>query len=160
MPLCPLSNTLTVVIFHLSALSAAAVATAKADGLVPVEENEPSDYQVTSRVEVLVIGGGTAGTIAAIQSGRMGAETMLVERGSQLGGTTTTGGVAYPGLFDAWGKQVIAGIGWELVRDCVKLDGGVFLTFQNQEDLILKISLKLINTYTLCWLKKSVGMHE
>ena len=35
---------------------------------------------------------------------------LLVERGAQLGGATTTGGVSFPGLFDAWGKQVIAGI--------------------------------------------------
>jgi len=55
--------------------------------------------------------GGTAGHVAAIQAGRAGAKTLIVERNSQLGGTTTTGGVAFPGLFDAWGKQVIAGIG-------------------------------------------------
>lgn len=72
--------------------------------------------------DVLVIGGGTAGTIAAIQAGRLGAQTILVEAGSQLGGTTTTGGVSYPGLFHAWGKQVIAGIGWELVTSAVELN--------------------------------------
>ena len=55
---------------------------------------------------------------------RAGAKTLLVERGTQLGGTTTTGGVSFPGLFDAWGKQIIAGIGWELVKDSVELDGG------------------------------------
>lgn len=66
--------------------------------------------------DVLVIGGGSAGAIAALQAGRLGAKTMLVEAGSQLGGTTTTGGVDFPGLFHAWGKQVIAGIGWELVK--------------------------------------------
>ena len=49
---------------------------------------------------------------------------MLVEMCGQLGGTTTTGGVCYPGLFHAWGKQVIAGIGWELVRKAVELDSG------------------------------------
>jgi hypothetical protein len=75
-------------------------------------------------VDVLVVGGGTAGTIAAIQAARAGAKTMLVEMGSQLGGTTTTGGVAFPGLFHAWGKQVIAGIGWELVTKAVGLDDG------------------------------------
>ena len=84
---------------------------------------------VTQEVDVLVVGGGTAGTIAAIQAGRAGASTLLVERGAQLGGTTTTGGVAFPGLFDAWGKQIIAGIGWELVKECVELDGGVFPNF-------------------------------
>jgi hypothetical protein len=72
--------------------------------------------------DVLIIGGGTAGTIAAIQAGRLGARTILVEAGSQLGGTTTTGGVSYPGLFHAWGKQVIAGIGWELVTSAVELN--------------------------------------
>ncbi len=73
--------------------------------------------------DVLVVGGGTAGTIAAIQAGRAGARTVLIESGSQLGGTTTTGGVAFPGIFHAWGKQIIGGIGWELVMDCVQLNG-------------------------------------
>jgi hypothetical protein len=42
---------------------------------------------------------------------------------------TTTGGVSFPGLFDAWGKQVIAGIGWELVKEAVELDGGKLPNF-------------------------------
>ncbi len=84
---------------------------------------------VQTRVDVLVVGGGTAGTIAAIQAARAGAKTLVVERGTQLGGTTTTGGVAFPGLFDAWGKQIIAGIGWELVKECVELDGGILPDF-------------------------------
>jgi len=75
------------------------------------------------QTEILVVGGGTAGTIAAIQAGRTGAKTVLIESGSQLGGTTTTGGVAFPGIFHAWGKQIIGGIGWELVLDCVQLNG-------------------------------------
>ena len=75
-------------------------------------------------VDVLVVGGGTAGTIAALQAARAGAKTMLLEMGSQLGGTTTTGGVNFPGLFHAWGKQVIAGIGWDLVEQTVALNSG------------------------------------
>jgi len=95
------------------------------------EEKQESteDGNITSEVDVLVVGGGTAGTIAAIQAGRAGARTLIVERNSQLGGTMTTGGVAFPGLFDAWGKQVIAGIGWELVRESVELDGGTLPDF-------------------------------
>lgn len=73
--------------------------------------------------DILIVGGGTAGTIAAIQAGRAGSKTVLIESGSQLGGTTTTGGVSFPGIFHAWGKQIISGIGWELVMDCVKLNG-------------------------------------
>jgi len=76
----------------------------------------------TIRTEILVVGGGTAGVIAAIQAARAGCSTILVENGSQLGGTTTTGGVAFPGLFHAWGKQVIGGIGWELVTEAVWLN--------------------------------------
>lgn len=85
--------------------------------------------ELVSEVDVLVVGGGTAGTIAAIQAGRAGAQTMIIERNSQLGGTMTTGGVAFPGLFDAWGQQVIAGIGWELVKESVELDQGSLPNF-------------------------------
>jgi len=88
-----------------------------------------AEPEITEEVDVLVVGGGTAGTIAAIQAGRAGASVLLVERHSQLGGTMTTGGVAFPGLFDAWGKQVIAGIGWELVKESVELDQGTFPDF-------------------------------
>lgn len=92
----------------------------------PATEREPD---VITQADVLVVGGGAAGTIAAIQAGRSGAKTLLIERNSQLGGTTTTAGVSFPGLFDAWGKQIIAGIGWELVRECVELDGGTLPDF-------------------------------
>jgi hypothetical protein len=83
----------------------------------------------TINTDVLVIGGGTAGVIAAIQAGRGGCSTVLVENNSQLGGTITTAGVAFPGLFHAWGKQVISGIGWELVLDTVRLGDGVLPDF-------------------------------
>ena len=73
--------------------------------------------------DIMVVGGGTAGTIAAIQAGRTGAKTVLIESGSQLGGCTTTGGVSFPGIFHAWGEQIISGIGWELVLDAVELNG-------------------------------------
>jgi hypothetical protein len=88
-----------------------------------------AEPEISEDVDVLVVGGGTAGTIAAIQAARAGAKTLLVERGAQLGGAMTTGGVAYPGLFDAWGKQIIAGIGWELVKESVEIDGGTFPDF-------------------------------
>jgi hypothetical protein len=41
----------------------------------------------------------------------------------------TTGGVCHPGLFHAWGRQVIAGIGWELVKAAVELDSGQWPDF-------------------------------
>jgi NADPH-dependent 2,4-dienoyl-CoA reductase/sulfur reductase-like enzyme len=39
------------------------------------------------RTDILVIGGGTAGVIAAIQAARAGCSTILTEAGYQLGGT-------------------------------------------------------------------------
>jgi hypothetical protein len=69
--------------------------------------------------DVIVLGGGTAGVVAAIQAGRAGARTLLVEKTGMLGGSMTNGGVNNPGLFFAGTRQVIAGIGWELVTRCL-----------------------------------------
>lgn len=77
-----------------------------------------------SNYDVVVVGGGPAGIVAAVQSAKAGAHTLLLERGSQLGGTTTSGGVNFPGLFHAWGKQVIRGYGWQLVERAVRESGG------------------------------------
>ena len=116
---------------QVSALGLAAGAAARADGLVSVEPKKKADASLKNEMDVLVVGGGTAGVVAAIQAARAGAKTLVVERGTQLGGTMTTGGVAWPGLFGAWGKQVIAGIGWELVKESVELDGGTFQPFDD-----------------------------
>jgi len=103
----------------------AATATAGALAIHPLStwaDGVPSD--APREADVIVVGGGTAGTIAAIQAARAGAKTVLIEHGSQLGGTATVGGVAFPGLFHAWGTQIISGIGWELVEQTVAMDGG------------------------------------
>lgn len=72
--------------------------------------------------DVIVVGGGTAGVVATIQSARCGAKTILIEAGSQLGGNATVGGVNSPELFSLWGKQRIAGIGWEWCVKTAELD--------------------------------------
>ena len=104
----------------LGALSIGVAAPSFSKAEVPVQRYETKKKNIES--DILVIGGGTAGTIAAIQAGRAGSKTILIEAGSQLGGTTTTGGVSFPGIFHAWGKQVIGGIGWELVQECVAMN--------------------------------------
>lgn len=113
-------------VFGTAAAGLTIASTTDVSAQAPAEALEP---EVTNDVDVLVVGGGTAGHVAAIQAARAGAKTLLVERGAQLGGTTTTGGVAFPGLFDAWGKQVIAGIGWEIVKESVEMDGGTIPDF-------------------------------
>lgn len=74
--------------------------------------------------DVLVAGGGPAGVSAALQAGRSGASVLLVERGFQVGGNMTTGGVNFPGLFHAWGRQVIDGCAYEVLTNAVALSGG------------------------------------
>jgi hypothetical protein len=77
----------------------------------------------STHYDLLVCGGGPAGFPAAIQAARQGARVLLVEKSGILGGTTTLNRVAFPGLFDAWGKQIIAGIGWDLVREAALESG-------------------------------------
>ncbi|MCW3092932.1 MAG: FAD-dependent oxidoreductase [Ferruginibacter sp.] len=50
--------------------------------------------QLVYQVPVLIIGGGTGGTAAGIQSGRMGVKTMIVESGPWLGGMISSAGVS------------------------------------------------------------------
>ncbi|WP_254172838.1 FAD-dependent oxidoreductase [Planktothrix pseudagardhii] len=48
------------------------------------------------QADVLVVGGGTGGTAAALQAARRGAKTILVSQWSMLGGMLTSGGVPAP----------------------------------------------------------------
>ncbi len=69
------------------------------------------DIPVFADTDVLVVGGGPAGTSAAIAAGRLGADVMLVERYNHLGGLSTGGLVIWIDRMSDWtGKQVIAGI--------------------------------------------------
>ena len=71
--------------------------------------------------DVLVVGGGAAGIAAAGEAGRAGVKVILLEQGFQVGGNMTTGRVDYPGLFFAYGEQVIDGFGWETVSNSMAI---------------------------------------
>lgn len=71
---------------------------------------------VLRATEVLVIGGGPAGTTAAIAAARMGADVTLVERYNHLGGLATGGLVIWIDRMTDWqGQPVIRGLAEELV---------------------------------------------
>src|SRR6185369_4445610 len=71
--------------------------------------------------QVLVVGGGAAGTAAAIAAARQGAETMLVERYGSLGGLATGGLIILLlTLDDGNGNQVIGGLCQEMVDRLVR----------------------------------------
>ena len=75
---------------------------------------------MTKEFDIVVIGAGTAGVVAALQTARAGLKTLLIEKNAQPGGTMTSGGIAFPGLFYAWKKQIISGIGWEIVSEAAR----------------------------------------
>jgi hypothetical protein len=71
---------------------------------------------VLAETDVLVVGGGPAGTAAAIAAARLGADVLLVERYNHLGGLSTGGLVIWIDRMTDWsGRQVIRGLGEELV---------------------------------------------
>ncbi|WP_324667984.1 FAD-dependent oxidoreductase [Geochorda subterranea] len=72
--------------------------------------------------DVLVIGGGPSGSIAAIAAARAGADVVLVERNGFLGGNATTG-LPLLTYHDAMGRQIIRGIPDELVTRLKDMEG-------------------------------------
>jgi NADPH-dependent 2,4-dienoyl-CoA reductase/sulfur reductase-like enzyme len=65
--------------------------------------------------DVIVVGGGIAGSIAAIASARCGAKTLLVEQYGFLGGMLTAAGVGPMMTFHAGEKLVVQGITTEYI---------------------------------------------
>jgi ribulose 1,5-bisphosphate synthetase/thiazole synthase len=76
-------------------------------------------------VDVAVVGGGTAGCIAAIASARTGASTALVERFASLGGCPTVGRCTHLGnkFIDNQKRQIIGGVAEEVIRKVVENGG-------------------------------------
>ena len=74
---------------------------------------EPArDVPVYGTCDVLVVGGGPAGTAAAVAAGRLGADVVLVERYNHLGGLSTGGLVSWIDRMTDWeGNLVVAGVG-------------------------------------------------
>lgn len=71
--------------------------------------------------DVIVIGGGVSGSVAAIASARSGAKTLLVERFGFLGGTLTGAGVGPMMTFHAGNRRVIGGIPQEIVEKLMEM---------------------------------------
>ncbi|GAA4890389.1 FAD-dependent oxidoreductase [Tessaracoccus lubricantis] len=87
----------------------------------------------------------------------MGARTLLVEKNGALGGTTTVAGVALPGLFHAWGQQIISGIGWELVRRAVDITAGTFPDFSQWQLPHFKLQVPVDPAIYACVLDEAVA---
>lgn len=89
------------------------------------------EIPVFTETDILVIGGGPAGTTAAIAASRTGADTWLIERYNHLGGLWT-GGIVLP-LYSTHGVdknkrqvQVMYGLGNEIWQELKKVGGSIY----------------------------------
>ena len=80
-------------------------------------------FEESEAFDAVIIGGGTTGVFAAIAAAKAGAKTLLIEKNGVPGGTMTAAGVNYPGLFFAWGRQIIGGPAWEAIKRTEALGG-------------------------------------
>lgn len=90
-------------------------------------KNVPLDIKVCGDFDVCVIGGGTAGTFAAIRAARLGARTAIVEKGNCFGGVACAGLVnIWHSLYDTdFKKQIIAGLTDEAEQRLLQKDAAV-----------------------------------
>jgi hypothetical protein len=92
-----------------------------------VIHEEARDIPIVDEADVLVVGGGPAGMVAAVAAARNGARTTLVERYGFLGGMATAAlvGPLASVRHRYGGGRVVGGIGWEVIQRLARHDGAL-----------------------------------
>ncbi|MCL5070736.1 MAG: FAD-dependent oxidoreductase [Actinobacteria bacterium] len=81
--------------------------------------------KIIDKFDVIVVGGGIAGSAAAIAASRNNSKVCIIEKEYSLGGLATLGLVwCYLPLCDGKGHQVIGGLGEELLKNSIKYGPG------------------------------------
>ncbi len=88
---------------------------------------------VVSNTDVIVVGGGPAGTAAAIQAGRRGATVVLLEQSGMLGGVATSG------LMSHWTGETCGGIYQEMLDRSRELEKSWNAGFVEENTSVHKI---------------------
>lgn len=73
--------------------------------------------------DVIVLGGGSSGIMAALAAAREGANVLLIERNGVLGGTNVTALVCPLMTFHAEGRQIVSGLAQRVVDELDKRGG-------------------------------------
>ncbi len=84
----------------------------------PASYRFETEVPIAHETDVLVIGGGPAGTAAAFAAAEMGCSTMIVEQFNCLGGVATAGGHGHICLYSAYctRERVVGGYPFEMAR--------------------------------------------
>lgn len=92
----------------------------------------PRAVPVTKEADVIVVGGGITGVVAAIASARQGARTLLIERSGFLGGDGIQCGTGLHSFFNVYKHepatdrvQVVGGIPREIAENLVQARGSL-----------------------------------
>jgi hypothetical protein len=123
------------IFFEKSLALGGGLATASTLSGFPIEGNDTSNAVLSGitqdqHFDVVVVGGGTGGVLAAIAAARTGAKTALVEMKGYTGGTVTEGGTTLHSFFNLWKafpgvekRQVVKGIPQEIIERLAKVGG-------------------------------------
>lgn len=89
---------------------------------------EPARRIPVAQADVVVVGGGTAGCIAAVAAARAGAKTYLIEKNPIVGGTYTNGGTGTFSFFSTnavpeKAHRIVDGIPYEMINRIDALGG-------------------------------------
>ncbi len=91
---------------------------------------EPARTLAGREFDVVVVGGGTGGVIAAVAAARNGARTALIEAKGYVGGIAVEGGTALHSFFNLWKafpnverRQVVRGLPQELIDRLDRVGG-------------------------------------
>jgi hypothetical protein len=86
----------------------------------------PSQVPITHHADVLVVGGGTAGTAAALGAARAGAKVLILEQSGFLGGVTTNNLYLRQSTLqgEQVGYRIVGGIPYEFAQRVIAAGGG------------------------------------
>lgn len=82
---------------------------------------------IVAEKDVVVVGGGVAGVMAAVAAARAGAQTLIAERNGYFGGAAAMW-LPIQGFVDCTGRQIVQGLGQEFIER-MRAKGGAGETF-------------------------------